>query len=135
MAEELLSIVWCVDVDWGQRIAGGFSISLVRSKLGVASTQSIRESISTQQLPLTGDNVYSELQKDIIRPIHLSASMAQNTFLRDWLSDGEREPEKITRYLKEIKDKNNIVTAFLVSEISRKYYHAGGVLKTVGQLG
>ena len=64
-----------------------------------ASAQSIRASISTQQLPLTGDNVYSELQKDIIRPIHLSASMAQNTFLRDWLSDGEREPEKITRYL------------------------------------
>ena len=100
----------------------------------LASAQSIRASISTQQLPLTGDNVYSELQKDIIRPIHLSASMAQNTFLRDWLSDGEREPEKITRYLKEIKDKNNIVTAFLVSESSRRYYHAGGLLKTVHEL-
>lgn len=100
----------------------------------LASAHSIRKSISNQQLPLTGDNVYSELQKDIIRPIHLSASMAHNTFLRDWLLDGEQEPEKITRYLDEIKQKNNTITAFLVSEKSRKYYHSEGILKTVNKI-
>ena len=100
----------------------------------LASVHSIRESISTQQLPMTGDNVYSELQKDIIRPIHLSASMAQNTFLRDWLSEGEHQPEKIIRYLSEVKHMNDTVTAFLVSEKSRKYYYAEGVLKTVHEM-
>jgi len=100
----------------------------------LASVHSIRESISTQQLPLTGDNVYSELQKDIIRPIHLSASMAHNTFLRDWLLDGEQDQEKITQYLKEIQNKNNTITAFLVSEKSRKYYHPKGILKTVNSI-
>lgn len=100
----------------------------------LASVHSIRESISTQQLPLTGDNVYSELQKDIIRPIHISAGMAQNTFLRDWLLDGEQQPNKIVRYLNEIKHENNTVSAFLVSENTHKYYHAEGLLKSVNEM-
>lgn len=99
----------------------------------LTSVRLIRENISTQQLPLTGDTVYSELQKDIIRPIHISADMAHNTFLRDWLLQGEQHPEEMARYLSEIKQKNSTVTAFLVSESSHVYYHADGVLKIVDE--
>lgn len=97
------------------------------------SVRIVRDSIGSQELPLTGDTVYSELQKDIIRPIHLSADMAHNTFLRDWLLSGEQDTETVTRYLAEVKEKNQTVTAFLVSESSRRYYHSQGILKTVSE--
>lgn len=36
----------------------------------------IRESIVASELPLTSDNIYSEIQKDLIRPIFVSSMMA-----------------------------------------------------------
>ena len=44
-------------------------------------------SISTQvaetTLPLTSDNIYSEIQRDLLRPIFISSMMAKDTFVRD----------------------------------------------------
>ncbi|MDZ4097764.1 MAG: GGDEF domain-containing protein, partial [Methylophilaceae bacterium] len=40
------------------------------------SKHSIRDSIVTSELPLTADNIYSEIQKDLIRPIFISSMMA-----------------------------------------------------------
>jgi hypothetical protein len=42
------------------------------------SKRSMRASITDQALPLTGDNVYSEIQKDIVRPIFIAAEMKLN---------------------------------------------------------
>ncbi|HSX88688.1 MAG TPA: GGDEF domain-containing protein, partial [Pseudomonas sp.] len=36
---------------------------------------SIRASIVNTELPLTSDNVYSEIQKDLVRPILISSMM------------------------------------------------------------
>jgi len=110
-------------------LVAGFLATSVTGYL--VSTRVIRQSISTEQLPLAGDNVYSELQKDIIRPIHIAADMAHNTFLRDWLLNGEANTQEITRYLAEVQSKNETVTAFLVSENSANYYHSGGFLKVI----
>jgi len=96
------------------------------------------KSISTQvaetTLPLTSDNIYSEIQRDLLRPIFISSMMAKDTFVRDWVLNGERDKDAIVRYLKEIQIHYGTVTSFFVSEISRKYYHSSGVLKTVNQL-
>ena len=96
------------------------------------------KSISTQvaetTLPLTSDNIYSEIQRDLLRPIFISSMMAKDTFVRDWVLNGERDEDAIVRYLKEIQIYYGTVTSFFVSEISRKYYHSSGVLKTVNQL-
>jgi Ni,Fe-hydrogenase I cytochrome b subunit len=48
-----------------------------------ASRSSIRQSIIQNELPLTTDNIYSEIQKDLIRPVFISSMMASDTFLRD----------------------------------------------------
>ena len=97
----------------------------------VVSRNAVRDNIAAQELPLTGDNIYSELQKDILRPVFISSLMAHDTFVRDWLLRGERDPMELTRYLAEVKKRYNTLTAFLVSEKSRTYYHAGGILKQV----
>ena len=96
-----------------------------------SSRASIRDSITLTELPLTSDNVYSEIQKDLVRPILISSMMSRDTFLRDWVMGGERDTAQITRYLKEVKAHYGTVTSFFVSDASRIYYQAAGVLKKV----
>ncbi|MER2492466.1 sensor domain-containing diguanylate cyclase [Catenovulum sediminis] len=91
----------------------------------------VSKQISESTLPLTGDNIYSEIQRDLMRPIFIASLMAQDTFLRDWALAGETEADALIRYLDGIQQKYNTVTAFFVSENSRKYYHPKGILKTV----
>ncbi|MGB6054729.1 MAG: sensor domain-containing diguanylate cyclase [Burkholderiaceae bacterium] len=97
----------------------------------IVSRDTTRRDIAERGLPLTGDTIYSEIQKDILRPTFISSLMAQDTFVRDWVLHGETDSESIVRYLGEIKRKYGTVTSFLVSNRSGKYYYAGGTLKAV----
>ena len=92
---------------------------------------SLSEQIAGNSLPLTSDNIYSEIQQDLLRPIFISSLMAHDTFVRDWVLGGETDPEKMVRYLREIKKRYATVTSFFVSDLSRNYYHSSGILKTV----
>ena len=67
------------------------------------SRDQIRHSIIDQGLPLTGDNIYSEIQRDVLRPTFISSLMASDTFVRDWILSGEQDASQITRYLNEVK--------------------------------
>ncbi|WP_347904566.1 diguanylate cyclase [Pseudomonas purpurea] len=96
-----------------------------------ASRTSIRDNIVNTELPLTSDTVYSEIQKDLVRPILISSMMSRDTFLRDWVVAGERDPEQITRYLNEVMTHYGAYTAFFVSNNNLTYYQAKGVLKTI----
>lgn len=108
--------------------AGFLAISLVSY---FTSRRVIHESIVTSQLPLTSDNIYSEVQKDLIRPVLISALMASDTFVRDWVLRGEKDGSEMERYLKEIMVRHGAFTSFFVSDRSLAYYHAKGFLKTV----
>ncbi|WP_095107146.1 sensor domain-containing diguanylate cyclase [Pseudomonas sp. Irchel 3E20] len=96
-----------------------------------ASRASIRDNIVNTELPLTSDTVYSEIQKDLVRPILISSMMARDTFMRDWVMAGEREPGQMTRYLNEVMTHYGAYTAFFVSNSSLTYYQAKGVLKKI----
>ena len=95
------------------------------------SKAAIRGSIIASELPLTSDNIYSEIQKDLVLPVTISSMMASDTFLRDWVIAGEKDVGKMTRYLREIKDRYGAFTSFFVSDRSRIYYQTEGVLKRV----
>jgi diguanylate cyclase (GGDEF)-like protein len=120
-----------------KRLLGLVSIILVAGLFGTSiasywvSRDSIVSGISAQELPLTGDNIYSELQKDILRTVFISSLMAQDTFLRDWILRGEKDFSEIQRYLRSVMDRYGTITSFLVSEKSRNYYYPGGILKKV----
>jgi len=98
-----------------------------------SSVKALHQTLSQQTLPLIGDNIYSEIQKDIIRPVFVSSLMAHDTFLRDWMLGGEVDPSQIQRYLTELADKYGAVVSFLVSDLSRNYYHQNGILKQVSE--
>jgi len=95
------------------------------------SRQSLRDAVIQTELPLTSDNIYSEIQKDLIQPILISSVMATDTFVRDWVLAGEKDPERLIQYLKDIKQRYSAFTAFFVSEKTHNYYHADSVLKRV----
>lgn len=94
---------------------------------------SITRQIEETTLPLTSDNIYSEIQQDLLRPIFISSLMAQDTFLRDWVIAGEPDETAIIRYLAEIQSRYNAISSFFVSEKTRNYYHPKGILKQVDE--
>ncbi|KAF0163447.1 MAG: putative GGDEF domain protein [Rhodocyclaceae bacterium] len=95
------------------------------------SKQAIRSAIIGQDLPLTASNIYSEIQKDLVRPVLISSTMANDTFLRDWVLKGERNIADMARYLREMKERYGAFSSFFVSEKSGIYYTGEGVLKRV----
>lgn len=113
------------------------SLILVTTFLGTSvvnyavTRNSIRNELLHSSLPLMGKNIYSEIQGAMIRPILASSSMAHDTFLKSWVRDGERDTEKVRRYLDEIKRKYGFLTAFFVSNGSDRYYNEKGIMKEV----
>ena len=97
------------------------------------SRQKIHDEIVYSALPLTRDNIYSEIQSGLMRPIFVSSLMANDTFLQDWASEKESDIKSITRYLAEIKDKYGFFSAFFVSAQTGNYYIPDGVLKKVSK--
>jgi diguanylate cyclase (GGDEF)-like protein len=97
----------------------------------IVASHAIRQNIIEDELPLTGDSIYSEIQRDLIKPVFVSDQMAHNTFLLDWIADGEREPDATFRYLSEIKHRYNAITSFYVSERTRRYFTPTTISKTV----
>ena len=69
----------------------------------------------------------------MIRPIFISSVMAKDTFLRDWVLGGERDVDKIVRYLAEIQNEYNAISAFFVSEKTHNYYHPKGIVQVISE--
>ncbi|KAB2920990.1 MAG: GGDEF domain-containing protein [Dechloromonas sp.] len=95
------------------------------------SKEAIRSAIIGQDLPLTSSNIYSEIQKDLVRPVLISSTMAHDTFVRDWVLDGERQVDAMARYLAEVRERHGAFSSFFVSERSGNYYTGTGILKQV----
>lgn len=96
-----------------------------------SANQSIQKRIRTDSLPLTSDNIYSHVQRDLISPVLISSVMAKDTFVRDWILSGEQNNQQITNYLNEIQKEYQTITSFFISDKSHRYYHSSGVLKTI----
>ncbi|MFJ5505198.1 diguanylate cyclase [Pectobacterium carotovorum] len=95
--------------------------------------ESLEEEIEENTLPLTSDNVYSEIQQDLLKPIFISSLMAHDTFLRDWVLKDEGDPQALFRYLKEIDRRFNTVFSFFISDKTKFYYDQQRILKTVSE--
>lgn len=94
---------------------------------------SLTKRLQEEMLPLTSDNIYSEIQRDLLQPLLISSLMANDVFVFDWVNDGEKDASRMTSYLAQIQKKYNTITAFFVSENTRLYYHPSGVLKKVSE--
>lgn len=89
--------------------------------------------LQNTSLPLSVDNIYTEVQQRMVEPLLVSSLMSHDTFLRDWIMEGENDINGIVRYLTEIQQKYDIFTTFLVSDKTKNYYHARGFIDVVNQ--
>lgn len=97
------------------------------------SKEAIRSAIIGQDLPLTSSNIYSEIQKDLVRPVLISSTMAHDTFLREWVVKGEKDVGELARYLAEVKLRNRAFSSFFVSDKTGNYYTGEGAFKQVSE--
>lgn len=104
------------------------SLTVVNYLVSIESTQS---QLKNSSLPLTVDNIYTEIQKQIIEPNLISSMMAHDTFMKDWLVHEEDNTDKIVRYLDTIQNKYKMSTTFFVSENTMNYYTAKGFVEKV----
>lgn len=109
----------------------GFMVNSISSYF--VSRHHVRQTITESSLPLTSDNIYSVIQRDLLQPIFISSMMANDAFLRDWTVAGEKDILPIQRYLYEIVKEYGTVTSFFVSENTRNYYYSDGLLKQVSE--
>jgi diguanylate cyclase (GGDEF)-like protein len=82
-------------------------------------------------LPLISDNIYSEIQKELLQPIYNSSIMANDEFLVNWVLAGEQDEEEVIRYLQRIRERYDYFSAFYVSDITNNYYYYDGILKQI----
>ncbi len=104
--------------------------SIYNYKVNLEATQ---KQLKTISLPLSLDNIYTEIQQRMIEPLIVSSLMANDTFLKDWLGGNEKDISQVQRYLKEIQDKYNVFTTFVVSDKTHNYYHSKGLIDKINK--
>lgn len=110
------------------------SVSIIGSVVNYyKNVQDTQAQLLNTSLPLSVDNIYTEVQQRMIEPLLVSSLMSHDTFLRDWIMNGEQNVDGIVRYLTEIQRKYNVFTTFLVSDKSKKYYHPRGLIDVVNK--
>ncbi len=97
------------------------------------AVKALKHTILHSELPLTGSNIYSEVQSDLIRPVFISSQMANNPFVKDWLLAGEQGSDQVVRYLDAIRQKYGVFASFLISDKTRTYYHFDGKFRTLSE--
>ena len=105
-------------------LVGGFLTTSVAAFM--SSRDAIEHSISQQALPLTGDIIYSGLQKDILYPVFISSMMSQDPQVGGWMASSGTSEQAIIAYLNHIKGKYGTVASFMAVEGSRRLYHTYG---------
>ena len=81
---------------------------------------------------LTSTNIYSEINNELTKPIFVSLTMANDSFVKQWLEqeDSQNNPE-IIAYLEGIRNKYHYHSVFLVSAKTLNYFHYNGLFKTI----
>ncbi|MDA3851192.1 MAG: diguanylate cyclase, partial [Spirochaetaceae bacterium] len=92
---------------------------------------SLLNELNQSALPLLRENIYSEIEKQIMPAIQISSMMARDSFLISWVVDGEKNLRSIQRYLLRIKEDYGFVSSFFISQESSVYYHFEGINKVI----
>lgn len=81
---------------------------------------------------LTSTNIYSEINNELTKPIFVSLTMANDSFVKQWLTqENSQNDQQIIDYLEGIRNKYNYHSVFLISAKSLNYFHYNGLFKTI----
>jgi len=91
------------------------------------------EKLANSELPTALREVRNAIELELSVPINTSRSIAKNTFVENWLREGEQEAQLdgFIEYLARIKNDNNAITSFIVSNETSNYYTNSGIVRQV----
>ncbi|TQV85356.1 methyl-accepting chemotaxis protein [Aliikangiella coralliicola] len=116
-------------------IGGSLLLSIVFSTIISNSLmRSIAQSkIERNDLPQILSSIASQLELEIAIPLNTAKQMANNTFVNDWLANGEKESGRsdIQKYLDRVRNTSQSSFSFLVSAKTSNYYSADGLERTL----
>ena len=95
----------------------------------------IENRLKTSELPAILHSIRNDIDKQISIPVLASRHMAENSFLIDWVAQGENALglASITQYLSSVKSNEKADSSFLVSSSTNNYYTEEGIFKTLDQ--
>lgn len=111
----------------------GFFLTLI---IHTATYNSIIKEDIQNISKLSSTNIYSEINNELTKPIFVSLTMANDSFLINWLERekmGLAQVDELSTYLNGLKNKYDYNSVFLVSATTLDYYHYKGLNKTVSK--
>jgi methyl-accepting chemotaxis protein len=93
------------------------------------------EKLAKSELPTALREVRNAIELELSVPIDTSRNIAKNTFIENWLKGGEQVEQLDTyiAYLARIKNDNNAITSFIVSDKTSNYYTHSGLVRQIDQ--
>lgn len=88
---------------------------------------------------LTSSNIYSEINCELTKPVFVSLTMANDTFLKKWILEeddmvnNKNHRDKLLEYLNELRSRYNYNSAFMISAKTNIYYNHEGIQKKVSK--
>ena len=86
---------------------------------------------------LTSTGIYSDIRNELTKPIFVSLTMANDSFLKTWLKDegsgniSSGHEKALQNYLLGLKNKYGYNSVFMISEATQKYYTYKGLNKVI----
>ncbi|MCO7223902.1 methyl-accepting chemotaxis protein [Pleionea sp. CnH1-48] len=118
-------------------IGGSLFLSIIIST--IISNSLMRTTAQTQieqnDLPQILSSIASQLELEISIPLNTASQMANNTYVNDWLANGEvaSGQNKVQAYLNHVKETSQSSFAFLISANSGHYFSAQGLERTLSR--
>jgi len=98
-----------------------------------ATVKLVDKQIEEQALPLSLDNIYTNIQENILRPYLITSMMANDTFVKEWIMQEKEDSVQIKNYLSNIKKEYGLLSAILVSDKTKNYYTQDGLLEKLSK--
>ena len=79
-------------------------------------------------------DVYEDIRQALIKPVIISRTMSNDAFLHqnlqtEYLRSESEQTRIITNYLSTLRSRLNCTSVFLVSDMSKNYWHENGLIK------
>ncbi|WP_111497054.1 methyl-accepting chemotaxis protein [Marinobacter bohaiensis] len=84
-------------------------------------------------LPASVESIARSVERDLQSPLTASEMIADNSYLKDWMANGEPTGElgPVRRFLESVRQRQNAVSAHFVSVATEKYYTQDGVARVI----
>jgi len=93
----------------------------------------VHRQIEEQSLALSLDNIYTDIQENILKPYLITSMMSNDTFVKEWIEKDVEDSKKIQQYLSTIKEEYGLLSAILVSDKTQNYYTQDGFLEKLNK--